>query len=57
VTSYFASFQGFFFDRDDQALAGFSKFFKKNSEEEREHAMLFMEYQNKRGGTIVLQVS
>jgi ferritin heavy chain len=34
------------------ALPGFSKFFKKNSEEEREHAEKFMEYQNKRGGRV-----
>lgn len=53
--SYVYLEMGFFFDRDDQALAGFSKFFKKNSDEEREHAKLFMEYQNKRGGNIVLQ--
>ena len=37
------------------ALNGFSKFFKKSSDEEREHAQLFMGYQNKRGGKIVLQ--
>ncbi|RXN31788.1 middle subunit-like protein [Labeo rohita] len=44
-----------YFKRDDVALAGFAKFFKKNSEEEREHAEKFMEFQNKRGGRIVLQ--
>ena len=48
-------FQGFFFEREDVALPGFSKFFKKSSDEEREHAQLFMGYQNKRGGKIVLQ--
>lgn len=37
------------------ALKGFSKFFKKSSDEEREHAEKFMEFQNKRGGRIVLQ--
>ncbi len=47
--------QGYFFERDDMALMGFSKFFKKSSDEEREHAQLFMSYQNKRGGKIVLQ--
>lgn len=35
-------------------MLGHSKFFKKMSEEEREHAQKFMEYQNKRGGTVVL---
>ncbi|KTG33692.1 hypothetical protein cypCar_00001519 [Cyprinus carpio] len=44
-----------YFKRDDVALPGFAKFFKKNSEEEREHAEKFMELQNKRGGRIVLQ--
>jgi len=42
------------FDRSDVALKGHHKFFKKMSEEENEHANKFMEYQNKRGGTIVL---
>ena len=42
------------FDRADVALKGHCKFFKKMAEEEREHANKFMEYQNKRGGTIVL---
>jgi len=37
------------------ALYGFAHFFKKNSDEEREHAQMFMTYQNKRGGKIVLQ--
>ncbi len=33
---------------------GHYKYFKKMAEEENEHANKFMEYQNKRGGTIVL---
>jgi len=45
----------YFFHRDDQALHGFAKFFKKSSDEERDHAEKFMEYQNLRGGTIVLE--
>nr|ALV83426.1 ferritin 1 [Argopecten purpuratus] len=45
----------FYFDRDDVALPGFAKYFKKASDEEREHAEKFMKYQNKRGGRIVLQ--
>lgn len=44
-----------YFDRDDVALKGFSKFFKESSDEEREHAEKLMKYQNKRGGRIVLQ--
>nr|6KZY_A Chain A, Ferritin [Tegillarca granosa]6KZY_B Chain B, Ferritin [Tegillarca granosa]6KZY_C Chain C, Ferritin [Tegillarca granosa]6KZY_D Chain D, Ferritin [Tegillarca granosa]6L55_A Chain A, Ferritin [Tegillarca granosa]6L55_B Chain B, Ferritin [Tegillarca granosa]6L55_C Chain C, Ferritin [Tegillarca granosa]6L55_D Chain D, Ferritin [Tegillarca granosa]6L55_E Chain E, Ferritin [Tegillarca granosa]6L55_F Chain F, Ferritin [Tegillarca granosa]6L55_G Chain G, Ferritin [Tegillarca granosa]6 len=44
-----------YFDRDDVALPSFAKYFKHNSEEEREHAEKLMKYQNKRGGRIVLQ--
>lgn len=42
------------FNRDDINLPGFHKFFKEASEEEREHAMKLMEYQNKRGGRVLL---
>lgn len=52
---FFDFVQAFYFKRDDVALPGFAKFFKENSEEEREHAEKFMEFQNKRGGRIVLQ--
>lgn len=48
------SFQSFHFDRDDIALPGISHYFKKCSDEEREHAMKFMTYLNKRGGRIIL---
>ncbi|KAJ4979268.1 hypothetical protein NE237_010048 [Protea cynaroides] len=44
-----------FFDRDNVALRGLAKFFKESSEEEREHAETLMEYQNLRGGRVVLQ--
>merc|ERR1712112_7539 len=44
-----------YFNRDDQALAGFASFFKKNSDEERDHGMKLMEYQAKRGGRVVFQ--
>ncbi|KAJ0909473.1 putative ferroxidase [Helianthus annuus] len=44
-----------YFDRDNIALKGLAKFFKESSEEEREHAEKFMEYQNKRGGKVKLQ--
>eukprot|EP01024_Parvocaulis_polyphysoides_P042477 TRINITY_DN3882_c0_g1_i1.p1 TRINITY_DN3882_c0_g1~~TRINITY_DN3882_c0_g1_i1.p1 ORF type:complete len:244 (+),score=38.39 TRINITY_DN3882_c0_g1_i1:62-793(+) len=44
-----------YFDRDDVALRGFAQYFKKSSEEEREHAEKLMEYQNIRGGRVKLQ--
>ncbi|KAK4353844.1 hypothetical protein RND71_026038 [Anisodus tanguticus] len=44
-----------YFDRDNVALKGLAKFFKESSEEEREHAEKFLEYQNKRGGKLKLQ--
>jgi len=53
--SYVYQSMGWYFDRDDVALKGFSDFFKKSSEEEREHAEKLMKYQNQRGGRIVLQ--
>ncbi|NP_001161533.1 ferritin-like protein 1 [Saccoglossus kowalevskii] len=43
------------YDRDDISLGGACKFFKKSSDEEREHAEKLMKFQNKRGGRIVLQ--
>lgn len=46
--------QAYYFDRSDVALSGLYKYFKKASDEEREHAMKFLTYQNKRGGDIVL---
>lgn len=53
--SYVYQSMAWYFDRDDVALKGFHKFFKKSSEEEREHAEKFMKFQNSRGGRIVLQ--
>ena len=38
-----------------EVLQGFSKFFKHNSDEEREHAEKFMKYINSRGGRVVLK--
>lgn len=46
--------QAYYFDRSDVALPGLYNYFKKASDEEREHAMKFLTYQNKRGGDIVL---
>lgn len=48
------TFQAYYFDRDDIALPGMYWYFKKASDEERELAMKFMRYLNKRGGRIVL---
>jgi ferritin heavy chain len=53
--SYVYHSMAFYFDRDDIALPGFHKFFKHNSDEEREHAEKLMKYLNKRGGRVVLQ--
>ena len=37
--------QSCYFSRDDVAKHGFAKFFKKNSDEERDHAQILMDYQ------------
>merc|ERR1711962_744888 len=44
-----------YFGRDDIALPGFAKRFRENSDEERGHAMKFINYQNMRGGRVVFQ--
>ncbi len=53
--SYAYLSMAFYFDNTTVALPGAHKYFKKASDEEREHAMKFMKFQNQRGGTIVLQ--
>lgn len=53
--SYVYLSMSYYFDRDDVALKGFAKFFKENSDEEREHAQKLMKFQNQRGGRILLQ--
>ncbi|XP_064482398.1 soma ferritin-like [Ornithodoros turicata] len=53
--SYVYLSMAYYFDRDDVALRGFHKFFKKSSHEEKEHAEKLMKYQNMRGGRVVLQ--
>jgi len=53
--SYVYMAMGNFFTREDQAMHGFAKFFKTSSDEERDHAQKFMDYQNSRGGTICLK--
>ncbi|XP_067009166.1 soma ferritin [Anabrus simplex] len=52
--SYVYLSMAYYFDRDDIALPGLHAYFKKSSNEEREHAMKLMLYLNKRGGRIVL---
>lgn len=52
--SYVYQSMAWYFDRDDVALKGFHKFFKKSSDEEREHAEKLMKFQNMRGGRVVL---
>ncbi|CAI2357721.1 unnamed protein product [Caenorhabditis sp. 36 PRJEB53466] len=42
------------FERDDVALANVAKFFKHQSEEERQHGTDLMEMQNLRGGRVIL---
>lgn len=53
--SYVYLAMAYHFDREDVALPGFHKFFKKCADEEREHAEIFMKYQNKRGGKLKLE--
>lgn len=52
--SYVYLSMAYHFDRDDVALPGAHKYFKKASDEEREHAQKLMTFQNQRGGRIVL---
>uniref|UniRef100_UPI00398E8A1A ferritin, higher subunit-like n=1 Tax=Pristiophorus japonicus TaxID=55135 RepID=UPI00398E8A1A len=53
-SSYVYLSMSFYFDRDDVALHHFAEFFKEQSHEEREHAEKLMEFQNRRGGRIIL---
>nr|XP_040032221.1 ferritin, liver middle subunit [Gasterosteus aculeatus aculeatus]XP_040032222.1 ferritin, liver middle subunit [Gasterosteus aculeatus aculeatus] len=46
---------GMYFDRDDVALPQFSSFFLELSGKERQQAEKLLEYQNLRGGRILLQ--
>nr|CAD7463119.1 unnamed protein product [Timema tahoe] len=52
--SYVYMSMAYYFHRDDVALLGVHKYFKKASDDEREHAQKLLEYQNKRGGRIFL---
>ncbi|KAG0210807.1 hypothetical protein BGX28_008943 [Mortierella sp. GBA30] len=44
-----------FLGSDTVALPGFEKFFREQADEEREHAQKLIDYQNKRGGKVILQ--
>jgi ferritin heavy chain len=56
---YWASYQydlmASYFDRSSVGLKNISTFFKKSSDEEREHAHKLIEYQNKRGGRVIIE--
>ncbi|XP_066252248.1 soma ferritin-like [Euwallacea similis] len=52
--SYIYLSMAYHFQRDDVALPGHFKYFKKASNNENQHAIDLMEYLNKRGGRIVL---
>lgn len=54
--SYMYESMGFYFDREDVALKGFSRFFRHSSTwDMEEFAEKLMKYLNKRGGRVVLQ--
>lgn len=46
--------QSSYFEREDVALQGFARYFRKASDEKMEHAKELMKFQNDRGGRIVL---
>ncbi|XP_042201066.1 ferritin heavy chain, oocyte isoform-like [Callorhinchus milii] len=45
----------YYFDRDDVALKNFSTYYKKQADEEHEHAERLVNYLNRRGGRLVLK--
>ncbi|XP_051898831.1 ferritin heavy chain, oocyte isoform-like [Pristis pectinata] len=54
-SSYVYLSMSFYFDRDDVALHHFAEFFRKQSHEEQERAEKLLEFQNRRGGRILLE--
>ena len=50
--SYQYDLMSSYFNRSDIGLKNISTFFRKSSNEEREHAHKLMDYQNKRGGVV-----
>ena len=55
VSHNFAPTQSCYFDRDDVALPGFAKYFKKAADEEKGHAEKLMKFQAQRGGRVILE--
>ena len=53
--SYVYMSMAYHFDRDDVALEGFHKFFKKQSDEERRNTEKLMKFQNQCDGRIKLK--
>ncbi|MBZ3877525.1 Ferritin, mitochondrial [Sciurus carolinensis] len=53
--SYVYLSMAYYFSRDDVALYNFSRYFLRQSREEREHAEKLMRFQNQRGGQICLK--
>jgi len=53
--NYVYTSMAFYFSRDDVSMGRFHEFFKKAAKEESEHAQKFMEFQNNRGGRVVLK--
>nr|XP_048672478.1 ferritin heavy chain A-like [Caretta caretta] len=53
--SYVYLSMSYYFERDDVALRHMAQFLKVQSHEQKEHAEKFLTYQNKRGGSVVLQ--
>ncbi|EPB70971.1 ferritin-like protein [Ancylostoma ceylanicum] len=53
--SYVYLSMSMYFDRDDVALPNIAKWFRKQSDEEREHAIKLMHFQNCRGGRVIMQ--
>ncbi|KAM5298235.1 ferritin, mitochondrial [Ctenodactylus gundi] len=53
--SYVYLSMAYYFSRDDVALNNFSRYFLRQSREEREHAEKLMRFQNHRGGRLHLQ--
>jgi len=51
---YMYQAMAFYFDRADVALTGFSQFFRRSADEERQHAEQLMGYMNLRGGGLQL---
>ena len=53
--SYVYAAMGCYFSRHDVAFAGFSRWFFRNGEEERDHSRVLMDYVISRGGKVTLK--